>query len=262
MNIFSLLGFIIATGVFVVGLRLATDNILMFVDFSSAFIVLGGTFAATAISFQLNSIGNLFKIFLTHLMGSQKVSYAKNIEELLKVGETYRKGNSLDEHINGTKDHFFKEALEIVNDGFLAKEEVIGVLEDRAANMYYQRAGDAGKIKTLAQFPPAFGMMGTTIGMIVLLANLGAADAIKKIGPAMGVCLITTLYGVAIANLVVIPVAENLTEHTKNVNLANTITVEGIKLILEKTNPIVMAEKLNSFLLPKERLDWKEVLNG
>ena len=87
-------------------------------------------------------------------------------------------------------------------------------------------------------------------------------DAIKMIGPAMGVCLITTLYGVVVANLAVIPVAENLFASTKETHLKNQIIVEGVRLILGKTNPIVVAEKLNSFLPPSKRLNWKEVVNG
>jgi chemotaxis protein MotA len=105
-------------------------------------------------------------------------------------------------------------------------------------------------------------MMGTTIGMIVLLANLGGADAMKMIGPAMGVCLITTLYGVVVANLVVIPIGENLIESAKDIHQKNQIILEGVKHIIAKSNPVVVAEELNSFLLPGDRLDWKEVVKG
>ena len=119
------------------------------------------------------------------------------------------------------------------------------------------RFEDTRKIKSLGKFPPAFGMMGTTIGMIVLLANLGGEDAMKMIGPAMGVCLITTLYGVIIANLFVIPIGENLEVLSRESQIRNEIILEGIKHIMEKSNPILVAEDLNSFLLPKDRLDWK-----
>lgn len=80
------------------------------------------------------------------------------------------------------------------------------------------------------------------------------------IGPAMGVCLITTMYGVAIANLIIIPIAENLNDNTREQYLKNRIIVEGVKLLLKKTNPIVVAIELNSFLQPKDRLDRKEIV--
>ena len=96
--------------------------------------------------------------------------------------------------------------------------------------------------------------------MIVLLSNLGGADAAKTIGPAMAICLITTLYGVAVANLVIIPIAENLTANSKEIRLKNTIITEGIRLIMENKNTVLLAEELNSFLLPKDRINWKDVV--
>jgi chemotaxis protein MotA len=99
--------------------------------------------------------------------------------------------------------------------------------------------------------------------MVVLLSNLSGADAAKTIGPAMGICLITTLYGVALANLLIIPIAENLLSSARELKIKNFIIVEGVRLIMEETNPVILAEELNSFLLPGDRIDWKSaVKNG
>jgi chemotaxis protein MotA len=260
MNIASIIGLVLATVVLWGGLRLSTPDMKLFVDYPSLFIVIGGTFAATAITFQINKIFMLFRIFLKHIFSGSNVDYASLIAEIMKIGDAYRRGESLEAHIGKASDPFLKESLSLVNDGILEKEHLVRILEDRAANMNYLRAEDASKIKVLGQFPPAFGMMGTTIGMIVLLANLGGEDALKTIGPAMGVCLITTLYGVVIANLGFIPIAENLSQATKQSHLKNLIIIEGIKHLLNKANPVVVAEELNSFLPPGSRLDWKEVI--
>lgn len=259
MNIFSLIGFIIAGLVLVTGLRLASENLSIFLDYPSMFIVLGGTFAATAICYQLDRITLLFKIFLSHIFGSGKHNYKKIIKNIAQISEGNRNGENMDQLVSKAEDHFLKEAVQLMADGFLEDEKIMKILEDRIENMNYKRHEDANKIKTLGRFPPAFGMMGTTIGMIVLLANLGGEDAIKMIGPAMGVCLITTLYGVVVANLVVIPVGENLIESTKETHLKNMIVLEGVRHIMMKSNPVLLAEELNSFLLPKDRLDWKEL---
>jgi chemotaxis protein MotA len=93
-----------------------------------------------------------------------------------------------------------------------------------------------------------------------LLGALGKPGAEKLIGPAMSVALLATFYGIAIANLVIIPVGEHLGGAARELKIKNDIIVEGTLLILKKTNPIVLAEKLNSFLLPDERLDMKEVV--
>ncbi len=260
MSITSLIGLSLSLVVFYFGLVLASPNIGIFLDYPSAFIVFGGTFASAAISYKISHMVTLFKIFLRHVTGGYKVDYAGVIAEIMKIGDAYRRGESLEAHINKVSDHFLKEALELINDGILESEHLIRILTDRANNMNYMHLEDATKIKTLAQYPPAFGALGTTIGMIVLLANLGGEDAIKMVGPAMGICLITTLYGSATANMLIVPVAENLIEASKVGHVKNLIIIEGIKHLLNKSNPIVVAEELNSYLPPSARLDWKEII--
>jgi chemotaxis protein MotA len=75
----------------------------------------------------------------------------------------------------------------------------------------------------------------------------------------MSIALVATLYGIALANLIVIPIGENLTAAAKETKRKNVIIIEGIRLIAARTNPIVLAEELNSYLLPRERIDWKNV---
>lgn len=262
MNIYSILGLLMAGLIFVVGLRLANDNLMMFIDYPSMFIVLGGTFAASVVSFSLDRLSLLFKIFLAHFFGGHKINYAGIIANVMNIGEAYRNGQSVDQLTSKAEDPFLREALELIGEGFLEDNHIIRILQDRMDNMHYQRTQDATKVRTLSQFPPAFGMMGTTIGMIVLLANLGGEDAMKMIGPAMGVCLITTLYGTVVANLVVIPIGENLIESAKGTHRKNQIILEGVRHIINKSNPVMVAEELNSFLLPKDRLNWREVVKG
>jgi chemotaxis protein MotA len=110
----------------------------------------------------------------------------------------------------------------------------------------------------MGKYPPAMGLMGAVMGMIALLASLGKPGAEKGIGVAMSVALVATLYGIAMANLFVIPVGENLAVGAKQIKTKNLIIIEGVRLIAQRTNPIVLAEELNSFLLPGERIDWKK----
>ncbi|MCT4640858.1 MAG: MotA/TolQ/ExbB proton channel family protein [Bacteriovoracaceae bacterium] len=257
MNIYSIIGLLSAGAVLFFGFYMASNNMLMFLDYPSLFIVIGGTIAATAISFQMDRIIMLVKIFFQRIIKGKKYDYAKVIQEVMSAAESYRKGEAIENIASKAQDPFLKEGLELLSDGILDRDHMMSILEKRAQNIFVRYNDDAKKIQTIGKFPPAFGMMGTTIGMIVLLANLNGADAIKMIGPAMGVCLITTLYGVVIANLAIVPVSENLFDSAKEVYLKNQIIVEGIELIIEKTNPIIVAEELNSYLQPSERLDWK-----
>jgi chemotaxis protein MotA len=260
MNIYSIFAFILSFGVLFIGLRLSTDDLRMFFDIPSIFIVVGGSIASTAVSFQLDRLILLIKVFFTRVVMGKKENYKAVITELMKVSDAYSKGESLENHINKTRDPFLKDALTLVNDDLMPHDELFQMLDDRANNIFYMYSEDANKIKASAKYPPAFGMIGTTIGMIVLLGNLGGTDALKKMGPAMGVCLITTLYGCVIANMAVLPIGDNLMDSAKEHYLKNKIIVEGMKFLVNKTNSIVIAEKLNSYLPPSQRLDWKKVL--
>lgn len=261
MNIFSILGLMIATGVILAGLRLSTNNMIIFLDYPSMFIVIGGTFAATSISMSLDKITSLFKIFIKHISGRSNVNFDQEITKIMGLCEAYRKGESLEVLANKVEEPFLKESLLLAHDGILDKESLLTLLQGRIEKMNDLRIEDAVKLKSLGKYPPAFGMMGTTIGMIVLLSNLGGEDAIKMIGPAMSVCLLTTLYGVIIANLFFLPVSENLLEAARLIHLKEIVYFEGISNILNKTNPVIVAENLNSFLPPAKRLDWKKMVN-
>jgi len=260
MNINSILGFVLATVIMFVGLRLASDDLTLFMDFPSAFIVLGGTFGATAVAFQTSRFVRLIKIFLIKMLKGKNFDMAVTVTEIMQLADGFRKGESFKQLKEKTTDYFLIEGLTLLEDGILSPEECIELMEERNRNLTYSYMEDASKMKAVGKYPPAFGMIGTTIGMIVLLANLGGEDAMKMIGPAMGVCLITTLYGSVVANAFFLPVGDNLTEGAKELNLKNKIIVEGLKLIISKSNPIIVAEKLNSYLIPSQRLDWKEVI--
>jgi chemotaxis protein MotA len=262
MNIYSFFGFIIAGIVLFVGLKLSTSNLGMFLDYPSMFIVVGASLAATALSYQINRIFVLVKIFFRRIFFSRKKEFRKIIIELIEIAESYRQDKSPEELAETVREPFLKEALVLVADNILEREKIINLLNKRVKNNFQLQLDEANKLKFVAKFPPAFGMMGTTIGMVVLLSNLGGPDAMQTIGPAMAVCLITTLYGVILANMVFIPMSENLIEDTKDNLLKNKIIVEGVRLMLDKTNPIEVAETLNSFLEPEVRVDWKKVISG
>jgi chemotaxis protein MotA len=260
MNFYSILGFVLAILVVGIGFRLSTDNPIMFLDYPSLFFVIGGTLAATSITFPLNEIVTLFKIFVRRIFFHKKYNYTELIKDIVDISESNRKGENFEDHLDKYRDHFLNEGLKIFSDSPLGHEHSLIMLQKRCTNLFSHHMEEAKKIQTLGKFPPAFGMMGTTVGMVVLLSNLASKDAIKMVGPAMAICLITTLYGLIFANLIVIPAAENLISQTKEVYLKNRMIVEGFNLITQKTNPIVLVEELNNFLSPGDRVDWKEVI--
>ena len=259
MNFLSIIAFILAGVVLSYGIVTA-GNTEMFLSEHAALIVMGGTVAAGAISFQIDRIFQLFRVFFRRVIQGRKQNYVKLIENLISISEAHRlKSGKMDELLTKSRDPFLTEAVNLLLDEILDEATLIRVLRTRAQTIFQRESEEVLKFKTIGKFPPAFGLMGTTLSMITLLSKLGQAGGQKMIGPAMATGLVATFYGIALANLVFITVAENLADSSKESRLKNLIIVEGIRLILKKTNPVVLAEELNSFLLTHERIDWKKV---
>jgi chemotaxis protein MotA len=144
--------------------------------------------------------------------------------------------------------------VSLVATGVLSEKEIRVALEQRLRTIESRYMHEANMFRVIGRFPPAFGLLATTLGMIALLAKIGQPDSQKLIGPAMSIGLIGTLYGIALANLVFIPIAENLTERTQEEVALRRMIVEGAVMIKSQVNPIALRESLNSFLLPKDRV--------
>ena len=263
MNPLSLIGFILAGVVFVYGVFTAANDPMMFVNEHAILIVIGGSIAAASIAFRLDRILILFKVFFDRVLKGRKATYVKVIEELMVLAKIYRENSAdFERAIKETKEPFLRECLEMGTEGVLDRTQLERILRNRIQAQFHRYSDEATKFRTVGKYPPAFGLMGTTLGMIALLQKIGQAGAQKQIGPAMAVALIATFYGLTLSNLVFGPIAENLLDNAKETRLKNMIIVEGALLILEKTNPVVLCEELNSYLLPSERLDWKKVTHS
>lgn len=260
MNVFTILSFLMAAAVFGVSVFTSTDNPKALMDPHGALIVLGGSIAATAISFQLDRVLIMLKVFWVRTVRGKKPNYVNIIKDLMKLAESYRNDSlELTSLVATVGDPFLRESMQVLQDEVVDQKRMVKILRNRVDTVYQRYTEDAGRFRAMGKYPPAMGLMGAVLGMIALLGSLGTPGAEKNIGPSMSVALVATLYGIAVANLVIIPIGENLTECAREIRTKNTIIVEGVRLIAERTNPIVLAEELNSFLLPSERIDWKKM---
>ena len=142
--------------------------------------------------------------------------------------------------------------------GGIPEEALEEILAKRAITHSKRYEYDVGVFRTLSKFPPAFGLMGTTLGMIAMLQNMGGADAQKMLGPSMAIGLVATFYGLTLANLVFIPISENLAVINRDDETLRTIVIDGLRLVRRKEHPKVVEEHLKSYLLPHEREGLKK----
>jgi chemotaxis protein MotA len=258
VNIGTLIGFFVASSVFILSVIMSFRNVGVIIDVHAALIVLGGTVAVALICFPITQIGALLRVFFRRLLGKNRRDYEAIIKELVILSEARRKGSkNFEAVIPQVQDPFLRDAAGML---FWAKNEISeaelrDLLETRVKTHYQLYQSEAKIFRTMSKFPPAFGLMGTTMGMIALLQSLGSPDAKNMIGPSMAIALVATLYGLVLTNFVFIPIAENLTKQTQEDLMARSIVVEGVMLINADKPTRYVEEKAKSFLLPSQRND-------
>lgn len=263
MQISTLIAFLIGLGVFGAAAFTSTKNPLIYMNAHAALVVFGGTFAAAAISFGFHRLYTLGKILFRRVFGGYRHFDPQDmIKTIMQISEIYRnQPDELKNSVTGIRDPFLREALGMVAENYLSKEDINRLLLTRTVSIHQRYHEEAVKFKALAKFPPAFGLMGAVMGMIGSMSEIGSAGAGSSVGPSLALALVGTLYGVALANLVILPLAENLMDSAREIRVKNMLVTEAVQLMLQRKNPILMAEDLNSYLLASERLDWRQAKN-
>lgn len=253
MNYSAVIGIILAITVAVMSAMTATSNWKIFVDYHAFMIVIGGTFAASLVSFSGKRLFMLVKVFFKKVIG-KNVEVQICMNEILEVAKGYRDDDQyLKNNLEKIKTPFFKEGLKMLSDGGIDFHEMDIILRKRAASIFQRHEEDAEIFKSLAKFPPAFGLLGAVIGMIAMMQNLGGADSFSKVGPSLAVALVATLYGIGIANFVFLPLGENLAKVNHEDAKLRDMVIDGIKMIRVKKHPLVVEEMILSHLLTSER---------
>ncbi len=256
MNFSSFIGFALAGTVFGAALMTSSKNYMVFFDAHAILIVIGGTISASCICFPVPKVLSMVKVFLRRILGGGKRDYLVIIDEIVALAAANRRGKQAFEGaVQKVKDPFLKDAAQVLFwlDAEISKEELRDLLETRASTVFERYSSEANIFRVMSKFPPAFGLLGTTLGMIALLQSLGNADAKNSIGPSMSIALVATLYGIVFANFVFVPIAENLTAQTKEDLVSRRIVVEGVMLIADDKPTAFVEEKIKSFILPGER---------
>ncbi len=242
--------------VFGASIFLSLGGVASIIDIPSIVIVFGGTIATSIIAVSPSQFKAMIKMIQNRIIKKEKVNYAKLVEEIVVLAKAYRKGtSSFDQAVKQASSPFLRDAASILfwTEAEVTPDEFRNLLDTRAMTYFKDAMSHPKAFKTIAKFPPSYGMMGTIMGLVALLRSLSNPDAKSTIGPAMAVALITTLYGIAINNLFLIPVAEALTSQGDDELKSYNIVIEGIMLIQEKKPTKYIEEKLVSYLMPNER---------
>jgi chemotaxis protein MotA len=256
MDISSLAGLGLAVAAIILG---AGSSIGSLIDIPSFFITvvgsLGGMFIAAPKDIS-------FKFFQAIMMGIKEppIDSVEVLKTLYSFAEKARREGliSLEADLEGLDNEFMKDGLRAAVDG-TDPEEIRKILEIKMELFEAEQGKWAGVLNTWGTFAPAYGMIGTLIGLVLMLGTLNDPTTI---GPKMAIALITTLYGALVANIFTLPIAEKINRRTAlQVNLLRMIT-EGILSIVSGENPRLMEEKLKAFLSTADKQKYESEKEG
>jgi chemotaxis protein MotA len=254
MNFAGLLGYIAAIGVFYFAIHGATKDIKLFLDPHAIVIVLGGTLTVALIAFSFRRLFAGLRVVLRKTLGGERTDYLGTIKKIVEISDVYRQDPKKALGMIDKDTHpFLSDGIKLLVEFGFAAEELESILANSLRGKKKRDQEESKVWATISRFPPAFGLLGATLGMISLLQTLGDPGAQDRIGPAMAVALVATFYGLVFANLVFIPIAEKMTEVSSSDMVLRSIIKEGVILIGEKKHPSYIEEYLKSFLSPTQR---------
>lgn len=244
MDIATLAGIVAGIGLVLVSI-LMNSGLSLFWSAPSAMIVMGGTMAAIFIAFPMNEVLKVMGLFLRVFLVKKSDNY-QLIESMVDVCNVARKGGvlAIESKLKDIDNEFLKKGLEMTVDG--KDEATVNALLKREIKQIQKSHKDGWEIfNQMGAFAPAFGMVGTLIGLIQMLADLSDVDSV---GPKMAIALITTFYGAVLANLFFIPMTVKLKRRSASETLEMNLVLEGISYIRKGVNPRFMKDVLENYL--------------
>lgn len=247
MDISTVAGLVLAT-LAIIGSILYGSPLSIFIDPPSIVVVIGGVIATTLIKWPMENVKALVAYYMKSVF-STPVDPKAMIDEIQKLAETARRESVFALEKIPVEDKFLKKAVTLAADN-RPPEVITSILSLEIAAMEDRHSKGVDMLEGMGADGPAFGMIGTLIGLVQMLQNMSDPSSI---GPAMAVALLTTFYGSVIANVFTIPVAAKLKQRSKQEATKMNIIVAGVLGIVAGENPRVIREKLDSFLPPGDR---------
>lgn len=263
MNPSTLIGMVAGLAVLASVLFWSAEDPALFINLPGLAIVVGGTLAATFISFPLGEVLRVFRLFGT-VVRNEKLYTRRDIEELVRISRLWIDGNlaALERQLESVRNPFLRSGVQLVIE-LNPEEDIMDFMEWRVARLRAREHAEAQLFRVMASFAPAFGMIGTLVGLINMMFMLdnGSMDVI---GQQLAIALMTTFYGILLANLIFRPVAVKLERRTEERIILMRMVMQGISMMSKKRSPSLMRETLKSFVASydDEIRDGKSAASG
>jgi chemotaxis protein MotA len=248
MDISTGLGLVFG-GIVLVSLILMGGELGMFLDMHAFIVIFGGATAATLIRFPLTSIFHGLPLGMKFAFTMRRWTARELVDEIAGLAEVARKGGPIALEKVEVEDPFLAKGVRYIADGYDA--DFIRDSLERDRDNFLTHLDEGQKIyRAIGDCAPAFGMVGTLIGMVQMFANMMDAS---KLGPYMAVALLATFYGAAVANLFCLPIADKLHLKLADEDINRTLIIDGILMIRDAKSPTLVREMLLAYLPEKHR---------
>ena len=256
----TLIGLLAGLGIIVMSIMQSGGKLIWFLNFNSLLIVVGGTLAATMVNLPITAMKNIFNI-IKNVFKGEDYDYVGIINEIVEKAEKARKDGllSLEAELPNMREGFFKNGIELaLNERDSSRLRTFLNLEMK--NISSRHIAGQELFLYMGSYAPAFGMLGTVLGLIVMMNNFAGGEEVNtaasydvserfaKLLSGMGLALITTFYGVFMANMIFLPIGGKLKRRSENEMMLKSIIVEGIISIHAREHPILIQEKLMTFV--------------
>lgn len=253
MSLPTVLGVLGSFGLFLGAVVFSTDNYWVFLDFPSFIMVICGTIAATFISYEPRYVLLSLKL-IWRIMFAPKIHrniLKSEVGRVIKWAYTVQKNGFPALEVEAKKisksDKFLRFGVDMVVSGYKG-EEVREILTTSVESTFGRNTVQVNILKAMGSTSPAFGMIGTLVGLIIMLDKMGEDPT--SLGRGLAVALLTTLYGVLMARLVFMPAASKILQREQIVRFRNYLVAEGLALLAERRSPRYIQDKMNSYLDP------------
>jgi chemotaxis protein MotA len=248
MDIATGLG-LLAGATVVITVMLMGGGLSMFVSDHAIIIIFGGSFAATLIRFPLSSIFHGLPLGMRFVFTMRRISQRELVDEIAGLAEIARKQGPIGLEKVEVEDPYLAKGIRFVADGYDA--EFIRDNLERDRDNFLSHLDEGQKIyRAVGDCAPAFGMIGTLIGMVQMFANMTDPS---KLGPYMATALLATLYGAVVANIICLPIADKLHLKLVDEEINRTLIIDGVLMIRESKSPTLVREMLIAYLPEKHR---------
>lgn len=259
MDLATLIGVILGVVCLIYGMLDGGGQASSFWSLSSIAVTVGGGIASSIIGFSMEDVKNAMRAF-PKIFKQKNESPYEMIQMLVDMSQKARREGllALESHQEEIQDDYLKKALELVVDG-VEPEIIRDSMQLELDNMSIRHGKGISFFKTLAAEFPAWGMIGTMLGLINLLKAL---DDPSQIGAAMSLALVTTFYGSVLSNWICLPIATKLQELSDEEIRIKEMIIEGVLSIQSGENPRIMEHRLKTFLSPEQRRDYEKLAGG